>query len=509
MGVKVIVVDDKPIIRRAIVSTMNWEAWGCEVVADAEDGIEGKLAIDRHQPDIIITDIRMPGMDGLSLAEYAGKVIPHCKVIVITGYEDFNYAKTCVKLGIIEFLLKPLNDEEFSSAVRRAVEQIVNHRRLQREREQLLPSAQKQLITDLLLGFHQSGETPELFQELLTRRCALLVIGGQAELERERVTKEIEALLSSHDDGNERYTIRLLNDTVIVFLFDSSIPVSVMKNRLIQRRMQLQQALLCENNGGCPLEWSGLLRNALELQDHYQRISRKLRLQFFYVCEGRSEDVIKLSILHELDQFASLLGTDTEGEMDDRIQSLLHQISNYAAGNIAVAKTLISELCLTIVKYYYKLSGNEWILSKSVNEMLEDVHHFKDMEQARKYIADMLSTLRSKQAEETPAYSPLVTNILNYIHDHYYSQEISLHKVAERFQVSPGHVSRLLRKETRSNFVDILTRTRLKAAKRLLRDPTKRIQEISEMTGFKNYMYFYQVFKKYENKSPQQYKKQT
>jgi two-component system response regulator YesN len=207
-----------------------------------------------------------------------------------------------------------------------------------------------------------------------------------------------------------------------------------------------------------------------------------------------------------LEQFTQMLSSAEPEEIDKRVMTLLNQIGTYASGNIAVAKILISELCITIAKYYFKQHNNEWVLGKTLDEILADVNRLGNTDQAADYIKGVLKQLREREQEgKATAYSAIVRNILNYIQENY-NQELGLNVVAEHFRLSQGHISRLLRKETGSSFVDIVTHTRLEAAKRLMRDPTRRIQEISEMVGFKNYIYFYQVFKKVENLSPQEYK---
>ena len=104
---KVMIIDDEPIIRKGIKNILNWKQFGCEICAEASDGEEGRTLIKKYRPDILITDIRMPEIDGLKMIKDVKDLIPDCKIIVLTGYRDFDYVQEALKLGVFDFVLKP------------------------------------------------------------------------------------------------------------------------------------------------------------------------------------------------------------------------------------------------------------------------------------------------------------------------------------------------------------------------------------------------------------------
>ncbi|MCU6707845.1 response regulator [Paenibacillus sp. J5C_2022] len=395
LAMKVVVIEDKPLIRRAIVETLDWPSMDCELVASAGDGIEGKRVIEQHEPDIIITDIRMPDMDGLQLAEYALERLASCKVIVITGYQDFQYAKQCVRLGVQEYILKPLNNDEMMAAVTKATNALRQERLAVQEKEQLIASARRQYISDILTGeadlsrlYESAGAAHTL--SLLQHTYVLFVIREEVGTESSESwlgQLDESLLLMKLEEEEEVYRYPMLNEVAYVCMYHSSAADEVIAGSVHRREHALKRALLEFGEGRCRYECSYPLHRLEQLRERYVEVSSRLRLR-------------------------------------DR---------NWAA------------------------------------------------------------------------YGPLVKGVLQYIDEHF-EEDIGLHAVADRFHISTGHLSRLLRKETGSSFVDIVTRTRIREAKRLMRDPTRRISEISELTGFKNYIYFYQVFKKYERQSPQEYR---
>ena len=114
---KVVIIDDEPIIVEGLSKAVPWEKWNCQVVATAENGQSGIEIIQRENPDILFSDIRMPGMDGLSMIAALKSEHPHMQIAILTGFRDFEYAREAIRLGVTRFLLKPSKMEELEEAV--------------------------------------------------------------------------------------------------------------------------------------------------------------------------------------------------------------------------------------------------------------------------------------------------------------------------------------------------------------------------------------------------------
>lgn len=124
MRFKVVVIDDKPLIRRSLIETIQWEALGCEIAGEAENGLEAKEVIRKVKPHLIISDIKMPGLDGLSLTEFVKDFLPDTKVIIITGYQEFEYAKKAIQLGVCDLVLKPIDNRAMEVIIQKAIDSI-------------------------------------------------------------------------------------------------------------------------------------------------------------------------------------------------------------------------------------------------------------------------------------------------------------------------------------------------------------------------------------------------
>jgi Response regulator containing CheY-like receiver domain and AraC-type DNA-binding domain len=128
---KVVVIEDEIMLRNGLLYTMPWEEWGCEVIGHADNGLSGLELIRRVRPDIAITDIKMPGLDGIEMIRRLGGEAD-CEFILITGHSEFEYAKSAVDLGVQGYILKPIDDEEFRRTVRKAAGKIMEKRQIGR-----------------------------------------------------------------------------------------------------------------------------------------------------------------------------------------------------------------------------------------------------------------------------------------------------------------------------------------------------------------------------------------
>ncbi|MDE6906300.1 MAG: response regulator [Lachnospiraceae bacterium] len=134
---KVVIIDDEPIIVEGLSKAVHWEKWNCQVVATAENGQSGIEIIKRENPDILFSDIRMPGMDGLSMIAALKSEHPHMQIAILTGFRDFEYAREAIRLGVTRFLLKPSKMEELEEAVKVMVQNL-SHRKESTEEEKIV-----------------------------------------------------------------------------------------------------------------------------------------------------------------------------------------------------------------------------------------------------------------------------------------------------------------------------------------------------------------------------------
>ncbi|MBO7746409.1 response regulator [Paenibacillus sp. MWE-103] len=541
----VVVIDDKPLILRSIVQTVDWHGLNCTVVGQAADGIEGKRVIHEQQPDILITDIKIPGLSGLDLAEYMHRTFPLSKTILITGYQDFDFAKRAVRLGVYDIIVKPVRNDELQRVIGLAVGELESARteqslresrdeaysRLAERHRHSLPSLRSQFVSGLIAG---SVPPDDALAEtaaglgLAWQRCAVLIVrskrttgaaqgaaslrispglyGELAAMAREAAARrEFEVVDSYRHD-----------DLVLACLFPKPLTPRELKMKLQSFCHDVIELIRRRHGLMIVIAASPVCRRLQELHGAHAEASALMDASFF----GAEGSVLfpepaepagesgRFSIIRDLEQFNRMLEQAPGEEMIGHLEPFLEHIRAYSDGNIRVAKGLLADVCLAAARYYYRATGDEFGFDKSMSEVLEDVYRLQDMREASDYLAAFIKTVKAKLEGGDKEYSLVVKRAVDYINGHF-ADNVSLTAVADHFGLSPSYLSRLLRTETGINFVDLVAKARIEAAKRLLRDPRHKVNEVGELVGYKEYAYFYQVFKKLEGVSPKAYKNRS
>ncbi|NHN29038.1 helix-turn-helix domain-containing protein [Paenibacillus agricola] len=213
----------------------------------------------------------------------------------------------------------------------------------------------------------------------------------------------------------------------------------------------------------------------------------------------------KTSVVMDIERFEQSIEQVPLAQLVEETKRIIVIIGVYADGNITVARGLLAEVCLSAARYYYHVTGDELGMGKSNNQLLKEMNRLGSLKELSDYVTELVAQICMKLEARKKGYSLLVNKILKHIHEHF-AEAVTLTSVSTFFDISPVYLSRLLRAETGENFVDILCKARIKAAKRLLEDPKCKVNEVGEKVGYNEYAYFYQVFKRMVGCSPKEYK---
>lgn len=540
MSYTVVVIDDKPLIREAIIKTINWGSLNCQVVGEAENGLDAKKIISELRPDIIITDIRMPGLDGLELSAYIRTLLPHSKTIIITGYQDFEYAKKAVTLGVFDFLLKPIKNDELTNVILKASKEIstklseqeelkrINNekQRLQQHYSNTLHLLRNKRILDLInqTTITNKNNTKELneleLSELgitaLRHISVLLRTKGTLKQNDPRINITIMSLI---DRLKACSGLRILNletnrDLLVIFLFDKAISSRVSKIQLRAFITNLSERILYDLNLKSIITVSSLYKTLEDLPFSYKEVSESMEENYFKYEHkvlfvdtlDNTKNLEYISVLSEIEKFYTVFEDPLNSQMELQLENLMSQIIDQSKGNIFVLKSLLSQICITSTRKLYNFIGDKSDTSDNINEILSRINDLEDAKEALFFMNNYLNILRNRMNDNNKHYRPIVKNILEFIQANF-SKDISLDSVGEKFSINSSYLSRFLKKETGENFIDIITGLRISASKKLLCEPQNRVNEVAEMVGYKDYSYFYQVFKRVEGISPTEYKK--
>jgi two-component system response regulator YesN len=506
-----LIVDDEPHIRKGLADVIRNNGLHWNVVGEASNGKDAMEFIRNTQPDLVVTDIRMPIVDGLQLAEYVHMHYPHTMVLLLTGYKDFEYAQRAVRLGVVEFLLKPCAEEDIVQVLREAYRKLVEaaiHRETHEMEKQSLEENTLRLML-LQLPYNRSAAAD------LEDKIRNMTIHG--------------LMISRYDPPDKSYQAQdapLLQFAVhnIVQEFVSSIDQSARLTSLTDRLfVVLANREHDEEINERLQEAANAVRNVLGLAvihyimgygDDLSSCREKIAAEIRRTFDDGARDIRSLppdmtagiqSVIkryqHEIIH-AWLTGEAAlQTVFDDMLASLAQ--SSVDAKLMALAAGAAMEAAIGQIAKKYHLTAEAYgFTGMSIHELLNASSTAEVKSQLSRLTAAVMDIYRQRKATEQ---NQLISKSIAYMRQNY-SSNCTLQEVADFVHLSPAYFSQLFKKETGVGFLQYLTRIRMEKARLLLHNTSLAISEIAAIVGFADPNYFTTVFKQFHGVSPRQFR---
>lgn len=541
---KIFLAEDEVVVRETIKRMIPWEELGFELVGEAADGEMALPLLIRQQPDLLITDIKMPFMDGLTLARLAKKEIPGLKVVILSGYDDFNYAKQAIGIGVEDYLLKPITKNaliERLSEIRSRYEhektQKEYYEKFQREMQAYEKNSSRDFFEALVGG---SMDMMEVY-----KRAEKLGLDIVAEAYNVLIfTMNCDEDFSGQRDEYSSWEAESLELLENFFAGHSS--AMLFRSNIFSYGVLLkgQRETIEENTRACVDE----IRKILSRQDGRrgwflavgQSVERLSQIQKSYHTASRAFSQRYLydeNILY-YDEMETMEHPGGQAETEDN--AYLQKVDVNALNPAILQKFLsngLQEETENFVKDYFYAIGQEPMeslvfrnyvilnvrfsvisfikgLGCDTNEMesadTEEVlaESGKNMESAIAYAKKMISqAIEIRDQNSGNKNRSILKTAVDFIDSHYMDEEISLNTVANVANVSSNHFSALFSQNMGQTFIEYLTTLRMNKAKELLRCTGMRSSEIAGEIGYKDAHYFSYLFKKTQGMTPSDYRK--
>lgn len=501
---KVLLADDEPLITLGLQALVDWEDYGFEIVYTAESGEEALVYLQEHQIDLLITDIRMLEMSGLELIVEAKNIQPHMKSIVLTGYQEFDYIKEGLRLGIENYLVKPVDEEELLMSVQN-IGRKLNSASVE---EAHMPSEDSITLMDNTLWRFLNGEIEK--NDCLERLAfyniefhepyyAVSILSLEY-FQDTAVTKRI------RDCIEEQYNAVCLyspNQELIVIFGGMSKQDVVTQNQCLVEKLKDGQW-----EAGSFYVSMGRAITSIEALEESFSLAREHNLMQLYlepnilISDGlaidRQEEVKRKQEFKE-SLVKALLHAD-EGALDmiDVFLDSVTKKSTYISPQ--VAKKYVLDLMSYI---HYSIQPDELPLyTASVERMV----YARAIQQLNVILQEYCQELMLTIQNQGQMRSPIVQNVLNYIHTHY-DEGLSLKTLGQQFHVNTIYLGQLFQKEVGVVFSDYLNHYRLEKAKELLKTSHFRAGEIGKKVGYSDSTYFYKQFRRVVGITPSEWRK--
>lgn len=512
MTFKLLIVDDESTMRKGIAEFMNWNSIDCEVAGTASDGLEAIAFLKQHDADIIITDIKMPEADGLYVAKYVFENCPEKKVILLTGYADFEYAKTAIRYNVSAFILKPTNKKELFEAVQTAQNQIVTSKHTDSIAREKTAFLKEQFLLEMTDHPYQPQFAEKLRQYGISLQsyyiAAFRLIPYHEDI---RSLKKIII-----DEKKNAYCYRYNNLIITIYFYND--PEVVLKNcceiEAITRMLDSREISVgISRFHDTPATFRQAVTEAI----------RALTLNFYaennvsFFSEELNEDC-DLTAENSLDlfQFESLLLDWQFGDAETLLMNLFAKFKQNFV-NAQDVKTICAQLyyiCSRItIKNRAKLDYESRFadvdtmteLASLPAEYLNTIRLANDIFTLEKAVTEMFHTLKLSLKDAAGMQGQLAEKARKYIAENI-ADDLSLEMIADALHISASHLSRTFKKAAGISLTDYINQFRINRAKELLRGTDIYIYAISEMVGYHDATYFSSMFKKLVGVSPSEYR---
>lgn len=537
---RILLVDDEEEVRKSIIKKIDWNSTGFQVVGDAENGEDALEKIEALEPDLIITDIRMPYMDGLSLAERIRQKYPSMKIVIFSGYDDFEYAKQAIKLNVTEYILKPVNVEEMTAILVRIkanldqeIEQKRNVRLLRENYVKSLPILKEQFLNDLVsrsldealtearLGEYDiplSGArkwvaaaidierpaTPEgslpihrekdlipisvmqIVEEKLASYCrsAIFTLAGSME-------SELAVIAAIDGENSQTGLIDVLGDICKEVRKILEIPITI---GVGHGCLKLTEVFHSYQDAVNALGYKAIVGGGSTIYiNDVEPVSRG-KLQF----DGKDEAELTAAVKFGPEEKIREMVRRLTGKMNDA-KVHFRQCQAYMLG--------ISNCLIQLSQMYDLDLGHVFERGSERGDGYTLVPKFQKTEEfAQWLLSAALSMNQAMSQERDNTTKQVIQEAKQYILDNYQDPELSVEKICRHLHMSPAYFSTLFKRETGQAYIAYLTELRLNKAVELLNKTDDKTYVIAAKVGYQEQNYFSYVFKKRFGISPTRFR---
>lgn len=536
--IKIFLVEDEVIIRNGIKNSIDWENNGYEFVGEASDGELAYPLILKTRPDILITDIKMPFMDGLELSEAVKKELPDIKILILSGYNDFEYAKRAISIGITDYLLKPISADKLLEALSEVSDKINKEREekelLRKYAEDMQENTEHEkylffsrLVTEsvpITEALEQGRRlnmnlSAELYNIMLFNIWENEAVKEKKQEKREELSDafvEVEGYVHSLD--RVCCIRRGVEGWAFLCLADEN---SQMSNTIQDMRKSLSNIM--ENYRS--LEFFGGIGERVDrlrnLGNSFREAQKSYASRFTLesnqivnqqdvhrVIEEEAPEARGLGVVKDNRELVTkFLRNGTDEEVGSFLEVLFSAEVRKNLRSMLMRQYIMMDIYISVITFGESLNISAEEIQKACGEMKDVSENVVNEERMRSYTEKLVHKMIVLRDDASgKRYLDIIESAQAYILGNYMSENISLNSVASSVNMSPSYFSSIFSQEVGQTFVEYLTGIRMEKAKELLMCSSKKTSEIGFEVGYKDAHYFSYIFKKTQQCSPKEYR---
>jgi len=515
MGYKVLIADDEVWARKGLKKMIRWDELGLNFAGEANDGKEALRLILEQKPDILISDVRMPSIDGLSLSEELLKHFPDMKIIIVSGYDEFEYIKRAMDLNAINYILKPVDKTELNDMLKKAIA-LIERDRKEEEFKNNIPLIIEKLLNDVLSN--QNVQSISKIKELIKNS------GFQGEeyciaiFQTNRPCPnmpDIKSLIS-------KITLDICDDGFHVIVFQKEnnqlglLIIKKKKEKLIDAFLKRLDAELEKEN---IIDYCiGVGKTCDSLNEIFESycyardalINRAAgddsRILYFSKKAVNSKRIFPVELQKKFITYV---------ELNDKnnINMMLREIQKYFLSSNEWTIQEIQQFFFLLVGDMVRNLQEKRHTEKSIVEegfkFCNEVYNYNTFDELRNWVRNYslkVAEVLCQGAGEN--LNCLINKIVEYIRNNY-KDDLNLNTISKMFGINPCYLSTVFKEKTGENFIDFIIRVRMEKAKEFLENSNAQVQYISKLVGYDDSRYFSKIFRNYTGMTPTQYRQEV
>jgi Response regulator containing CheY-like receiver domain and AraC-type DNA-binding domain len=520
---KVIIVDDEPNIRRGMKKLIDWEGNGFTISAEAEDGLQALELYDRDAPDIVITDIKMPGMDGLQLSADLKRRNPNLRIIILSGYNDFSYAKEAIKYGINSYLLKPVDSNELINELSLIKNSIYDEKELRSKELEKREKLKDYFLLRLINGdVHDDLIKQTAFDNDISFKSknfcvAVINIDNYEEFTMIMSGKDIDVLrhkirnviINDSFGFSGGYLVESAEDQFCIIFFDGK-GKTLNGNNLTSITAEIVKSVNVYWSEGVVAGIGNIVDSPGKIADSYKNAVLAMEYRFYdSINSVFNYENIKRDwpVEWENTKLMNAIVNCNRKEAADQIDLLFCELKNNQIP-LAITQSLMMEINRKLYKVALEYNGDWSNISKNksfyMQNSLKNYNYLKLKDDLLNICNEICNHIEKVRCCNTLSNS--LEKVIAYVNGHY-NEQISLKKLANLFYVNSVYLGQLFKKETGEYFNDYVNKVRIENARKLIEDTTIQIDEITRRVGYSHIEHFYRNFKNIMGCNPGEYRK--
>ena len=499
---KILIVDDEFIERDGIIFLINKFSFDLDI-KECSDGEEALKYMEENSIDILFTDVKMPFMDGLELSRNAKTLYPNLKIVIFSGFGEFEYAKKAINLGVSNYILKPINQLEFKETIEKVIEEVEEEKK-EKQKKEFRSFTEKEHVLLKIIGGTSIEDLKERFAldtyiDFINqyKRMILMEFDNDFFHNHQEFIKEIQSNMEIKTDY-----LNLNPQQSIFFLFDS-MDESILKNIC----MKIHNRIVKDYEVNCYFAISNLLTSPYMISEEYSNIEQIMEQRFFisnkYVFSKNSEIPLELTDEKFDDTMFKNIQHDIKVKdfysLREHVDFLIKKFSVKNAFSQIYVKFILSNIYQNIYKEIQKVSEID------LNGKIDKIYFSRTIQEISEILDNIINKMEKQFSKEPLNDRHEIDLVKSYIYENYGS-DLSLERLAEYIYMTPSYLSSIFKKETGMGINSFIKNYRMDNAKDMLENTNIKIKNIGNLVGYSNTSYFCQSFKELYGLTPEKYR---